>query len=183
MKLILRDLNTELCQCWAESFEGIPDVEISCGNFFEQEADCIISPANSFGYMDGGIDLLYTQKFGWQLQNRLQDRIKLFYGSKLPIGEAILIKTRPDFEDNAPWRWMASAPTMEIPGPVPDSNNAYLALLASLKTIHLHNDAELDIIKSVMCPGLCTATGRMPAEMAAKQMFDAYQDFKEWAKT
>jgi hypothetical protein len=33
-------------------------------------ADAILSPANSFGFMDGGIDLLYSNFFGWELQDR-----------------------------------------------------------------------------------------------------------------
>ena len=37
----------------------------------ESSADAIVSPANSFGYMDGGIDLVYLHRFGWELQTAL----------------------------------------------------------------------------------------------------------------
>ena len=30
-------------------------------------ADAIVSPANSFGFMDGGIDMVYSKRFGWQM--------------------------------------------------------------------------------------------------------------------
>lgn len=26
-----------------------------------------VSPANSFGFMDGGIDMVYSRHFGWQM--------------------------------------------------------------------------------------------------------------------
>lgn len=37
--------------------------------------DAVISPANSFRFMDGGIDLLYCRRFGWHVQVHLQARI------------------------------------------------------------------------------------------------------------
>ena len=63
--------------------------QISCGDIFSgaPAADAIVSecvlasrsdlttslctlqvsPANSFGFMDGGIDMAYSQHFGWQM--------------------------------------------------------------------------------------------------------------------
>jgi len=29
--------------------------------------DFQVSPANSFGFMDGGIDMAYSSRFGWQM--------------------------------------------------------------------------------------------------------------------
>jgi O-acetyl-ADP-ribose deacetylase (regulator of RNase III) len=34
--------------------------------------DCIVSAANSFGLMDGGIDYAISTFFGWDLQRRVQ---------------------------------------------------------------------------------------------------------------
>jgi O-acetyl-ADP-ribose deacetylase (regulator of RNase III) len=41
-------------------FKGVENVRISGGDIFELKADAIVSPANSFGYMDGGIGLVYA---------------------------------------------------------------------------------------------------------------------------
>lgn len=35
------------------------------------------SPANSFGFMDGGIDFEISERFGWDLQKKLQQTIKI----------------------------------------------------------------------------------------------------------
>ena len=45
------------------------NTQISEGDIFEggPEADAIVSPANSFGFMDGGIDMVYSRHFGWQM--------------------------------------------------------------------------------------------------------------------
>jgi O-acetyl-ADP-ribose deacetylase (regulator of RNase III) len=36
-----------------EAFRGIPDVDIRVESILDSRADAILSPANSFGYMDG----------------------------------------------------------------------------------------------------------------------------------
>ena len=35
----------------------------------------VVSPANSFGFMDGGLDYKLSERFGWALQERLQRRL------------------------------------------------------------------------------------------------------------
>jgi O-acetyl-ADP-ribose deacetylase (regulator of RNase III) len=52
------------------------NVEVGFGDIFEATADSIVSPANSFGYMDGGIDAAYLARFGAGLQSRLQQHLR-----------------------------------------------------------------------------------------------------------
>jgi hypothetical protein len=66
----LRDIDADVVKAWEKYFKGIASVRISHGDIFEKPADAIVSPANSFGYMDGGIDLVYLRRFGWELQTR-----------------------------------------------------------------------------------------------------------------
>jgi hypothetical protein len=68
----LRDINTGVVKAWEQAFADAPGVFVSRGDIFEQKADAIVSPANSFGYMDGGIDLLYSKYFGWELEANLR---------------------------------------------------------------------------------------------------------------
>lgn len=57
MKLILCDTNERLCAAWKHRFAGEPDVEVIYSRFEDvTEYDAIVSPGNSFGLMDGGID-------------------------------------------------------------------------------------------------------------------------------
>jgi hypothetical protein len=61
----LRDINLSVVAAWSECFAGMSDVAISHGDIFGEPADAIVSPANSFSFMDGGIDLAYSLRFGW----------------------------------------------------------------------------------------------------------------------
>jgi len=63
---------------------------------------------------------------------------------------------------------------MRAPANVSDTLNAYLAFRASLRVIQKYNSQFPGAIKSVLCPGLGTATGEMPVEICAKQMHAAY---------
>ncbi|GHU70120.1 hypothetical protein FACS189450_04050 [Spirochaetia bacterium] len=71
LTLFLRSINKDIVDEWMRVFAGYKNVEISCGDIFDIKADAIISPANSFGFMDGGIDLAYSKYFGWKLQKTL----------------------------------------------------------------------------------------------------------------
>lgn len=144
-------------------------MEIAQGNIFGAVADAVISPANSFGFMDGGIDLIYTGRFGWELQDRLRKQIRQEHAGELPVGQALVIET---YDEQIPY--LVSAPTMRVPSDVSASVNAYLAFRAALRTIQAHNRAHPGAIRSVLCPGLCTAIGRMPGERSARQMAAAY---------
>jgi O-acetyl-ADP-ribose deacetylase (regulator of RNase III) len=165
----LRDIDKNVVDAWRKHFKCVDHVRISQGEIFQRKADAIVSPANSFGYMDGGIDLVYIQRFGWELQGRLQSHLREQHDGELPVGQATIIET---FDMEIPY--LVSAPTMRVPMDVSSSLNAYLAFRAAIRAIRQHNSISAKPIRSVLCPGLCTAVGRMPADLAAKQMAAAY---------
>jgi len=57
-------------------FHGESNVKCVAAEFDEflrsNPVQCIVSPANAFGLMDGGYDLAITHYFGDQLQKRVQ---------------------------------------------------------------------------------------------------------------
>jgi len=165
----LRDISEPLVNAWVHYFADIPQVRPCVGDVFGVQADAIISPANCFGFMDGGIDLVYSKRFGWQLQERLQQLLRQEWNGELPIGLAVLLGTG---DPELPY--LINAPTMRAPAKVSDTLNAYLAFRASLRVIREHNERFPGSIKSVICPGLATATGEMPADICARQMHAAY---------
>jgi O-acetyl-ADP-ribose deacetylase (regulator of RNase III) len=57
------------------------------------------------------------------------------------------------------------------------TDNVYLAMWAMLLAVRLHNQRSDRPIHIVACPGLGTATGRMPFAEAARQMALAYRHF------
>jgi O-acetyl-ADP-ribose deacetylase (regulator of RNase III) len=173
MKLYLRDINHQMAEAWGLFFANEPDVEISHGDIFDQPADAIVSPANSFGFMDGGIDLVYSDRFGWELQNDLQDLIRNEHHGELPVGQAVIVPIKGD----ETYRWLVIAPTMRVPMNVSGTVNAYLAFRATLRAVldHNRNAGAQDQIRSILCPGLGTAIGRMPAAVCSQQMFLAWR--------
>ena len=166
----LRDIDEEVVQSWKKHFKGMENVSISSGDIFELQADAIVSPANSFGYMDGGIDLVYIKRFGWELQTRLQLHLKEQHDGELPVGQATIVET-----SDAEIPYLISAPTMRVPMNVSNTLNAYLAFRAAIRAVKQHNNSDARPIRKVLCPGLCTAIGRMPPDLAGKQMAAAYR--------
>lgn len=173
MKLYLRDMNAILVQEWRKAFGSTSDVEVSEGDIFGESADAVVSPANSFGYMDGGIDLVYSRRFGWDLQERLQAKIRTQYAGELPVGLATIVETN---EREIPF--LVSAPTMRVPLVVDETVNAYLAFRAALIAVDEHNKSSDRKIRSVLCPGLGTAVGRMRPETCARQMRWAFDSIR-----
>jgi hypothetical protein len=62
MKIQLIDRNKEMCEQWKLQFNDCNDVIIHNGDFFSLKTDCVVSPANSFGFMNGALDLAISKK-------------------------------------------------------------------------------------------------------------------------
>jgi O-acetyl-ADP-ribose deacetylase (regulator of RNase III) len=169
VKIFLRDLSEPIIDAWCTVFDDYSDVEISCGDILDLKADAIISPANSFGFMDGGIDFAYSRYFGWDLQRRLQKLIRDEYYGELPVGNAVILETK-----NEEIRHLISAPTMRVPQDISGTLNVYLAFRAALIEVKEFNKENNNKIKSVLCPGLGTLTGAMLPMDCAIQMKKAY---------
>jgi O-acetyl-ADP-ribose deacetylase (regulator of RNase III) len=159
----LRDVDSDVVRAWQKYFKGIATVQ-------EKSADAIVSPANSFGYMDGGIDLIYLHRFGYELQTRLQAHLRDEHDGELPVGQATIVET---FDAKIPY--LVSAPTIRIPMNVSDTINAYLAFRAAILAVKQHNRQALKAIRTILCPGLCTAIGRMPPDLSGRQMAAAFE--------
>jgi len=169
LKIYLRGINEDLVRAWSDEFEGCKDVEVSFGDIFGIAADAIVSPANSFGFMDGGIDLVYSEYFGWDMQKRLQKLIQDEFYGEIPVGQAAILPL-----NHPRYRFLLSCPTMRVPEVVSNTVNAYLAFRAALIETLKYNRSHEDKIKSILCPGLATLTGRLSPEVCAKQMRRAY---------
>src|SRR5215213_8123562 len=120
MKIILSAVEPELADAW-ERFCGEFDfVEVHRGSILDLSCDAVVSPANSFGFMDGGIDMLYSQRFGWQVQERLQHLIANRHHGELLVGAAEIVET-----DNPRIPWLIAAPTMRVPMILTNTINPY----------------------------------------------------------
>jgi O-acetyl-ADP-ribose deacetylase (regulator of RNase III) len=175
MRFLLRDRNPALIEAWLKEFAGSPYIEVSQGDIFDLAADAIVSPANSFGFMDGGIDLIYSRRFGWKLQEELRQIIQNEHGGELPVGLAVIVPTH-----DASIPFLVSAPTMRVPMDVSNTVNAYLAFRAAIRAVEHHNRSGVRPIETILCPGLGTATGRISAAACARQMRYAHEQSQSW---
>jgi O-acetyl-ADP-ribose deacetylase (regulator of RNase III) len=165
----LRDLNADVVSAWKTEFAATAEVEASLGSILDLKADAIVSPANSFGYMDGGIDLAYCRFFGFELQERLQALLSDRYHGELPVGQAVVVETgHPGIP------FLVSAPTMRVPSSVAKSINVYLAFRATLVAILEHNQKHSKPIARVAVPGMGTGIGEVSPARAARHMRVAY---------
>jgi len=166
--LILFDINESLCKEFEKEFSSFSNVTILHTTLEKlPPCDCIVSPANSFGLMDGGIDLAITNYFGVQLMERVQKYIIKNYAGEQPIGTSFIIETQ-----NEKHQYLAHTPTMKVPIDIRNTDYVYQAMKSMLLEVNKHKE-----INSVACSGLGTATGRVPYSTASKQMALAYKNF------
>ena len=176
MKLIFCDINEQMIEAWNKYFTQDSNIEIYHGSIFSLHTDAIVSPANSFGFMDGGLDLQISRFFGWHVQERLQELIKHKHHGELIVGNAEIIQTDHDIIP-----FVISAPTMRVPMILRNSVNVYLATRALLLLVRYgeFQDGKLirDSVKKVAIPGMGTGVGRVPLDICALQMKKAVDDF------
>lgn len=165
LTITLADLNPEIVEAWRAEFARYPRVTVVCQSIFDAKADAIVSPANSFGVMDGGLDGKIRNFFGLRIEQIVRDRINREFFGELPVGLAFVTST-----GDARFPYLVCAPTMRFPKNVAETINAYLAMKAILATCVAHEH-----VSSVVIPGLCTLSGHMPPQMSARQMRIAYE--------
>ncbi len=166
-KLVLVDPNPAVAEAFSLHFEDEPLAEVVNDRFENLSCfDCIVSPANSFGLMDGGVDMAITRFFGFELMDAVQSRIVREYFGEQPVGTCMVVET-----GHAEHPYLAHTPTMRVPMDIRGTDNVYLAMFAMLRAVALHNgSSDVRRIEVVACPGLGTLTGRMSPSEAARQM-------------
>jgi O-acetyl-ADP-ribose deacetylase (regulator of RNase III) len=169
-RVFLLDRERRLAAAWKEAFSDVAAVEVVHGDFFSTEAEAMVSPANSFGIMDGGLDRAIRDVLGAGVERRVRDRIIEHHHGELPVGLAEVVAT-----DDARWPLLVCAPTMRIPESASNTTNAYLAFRAALLALVRHGTARGRPVASVVCPGLCTGIGAMSARRCAAQMRIAFR--------
>ncbi len=177
VKVILVDINPKIIAAWRSSFEGNPEVEIVHGSMLDQPVSAWVSPTNSAGSMDGGLDLVIKKFLGNSIEFGVKSQIKRLHQGAMPVGHAVCVPT----ERPQP-RFLISTPTMVSSNEdISASMNVALACAAAFQAVHIQNTEEPGSIRSVALPGLGAQTGRVPAEICADLMWTAYDLFREHA--
>jgi len=170
-KLYLIDRAPRLIEAWRNAFSLFSEVEPIQGDYFQKSAHAIVSPANSFGIMDGGLDLAIRDKLGYVVQGMIQEVILEKHHGELPVGAAEIVRINSEH-----WKFIIAAPTMRVPEFVSNSLNAYLAFRAILVAVENFNrKAGSREIDSLVCCGLGAGVGGMDPVRCAGQMMLAYK--------
>lgn len=176
LNLVLCAVSEPLAQAWDAAANGRPDVSVHRGSVLEVPAQAVVSPANSFGWMRGGIDAVYAQAFP-AVEQHVRSAVLAYHGGELPVGQALIVPT----EVPAP-PWLICAPTMRNPGELlpPDTVHPYLAARAVLR---LWRDGTLEDgspvragVRTIALPGMGTGVGGVAPETCARQVIAAWDE-------
>lgn len=121
------------------------------GDLTKIPCDAIVNPANSFGYMGGGVAGAIKRIGGVEIENEAITK------APIPVGKAVFTVA-----GRLPCSFVIHAPTMEQPAMrigidnVKDATRAALELGVELK------------LKSIAIPGMGTGVGGVPTDSAAE---------------
>lgn len=136
-------------------------VEIVQGSLLEVKADVIVNPANSHGYMGGGVAGVIKRFGGEEIEREAISK------APIPVGSAILTTA-----GKLKFKGVIHSPTMEEPAMRTSEDKVRKATKAAL---HLADEL---CFKSIAIPGMGTGVGRVPKEVAARAMVDEIKKFK-----
>ena len=124
--------------------------------------ECIVSPANSFGLMDGGYDLALSEWFGPQLQKNVQQYIIDNYYGEQPVGTSFII------DANEKGQKLIHTPSMQTPREILDPFVVYQCMRTTLMCAYKNN------VKSILIPLFGGGCGGVHPQTIAKMMKMAY---------
>lgn len=175
-ELVLVAIDEPMASAWDGVAEGRDWVRVHRGSVTDLRVDAVVSPANSFGWMRGGIDGVYAR---WLpgIEDKVRAAIAAESGGELPVGEVVLVST--GVESPA---WLFSAPTMRRPGELldPAGEAAGAAARAVLRRwrdgVLPGGRAVREVIGSVALPGLGTGVGGLAPKTCAMRVAEALDE-------
>jgi O-acetyl-ADP-ribose deacetylase (regulator of RNase III) len=179
MKLILTAVEESLADAWTKFCGDLDFVTVHHGSILDVDCDAVVSPANSYGFMDGGIDGLYMWHFGDDIQMRVRRQIFDHHHGEIIVGQADVVETG---QEKIPY--LIFAPTMRVPMNLHETVNPYLAarailLLVAYGSFRSGKFADQKIsehIKTIAFPGLGTGVGKVSFNTCAHQLRSAIDD-------
>lgn len=138
------------------------------GSIFDYGGGTLISPANRYGNMDGGIDRAYAEKFP-DIEARLEKFLSV-KGGMIDFGESIIV---PTYDNKYPH--IIFSPTIDRPGDLAHPENIRNATKAVLKkAIRYNMKGPKKPITNLLFPGLGTGYGNLEPKIAAREMYKGY---------
>ncbi len=137
------------------------EIKIIQGNLLEAKVDAIVNPANSQGFMGGGVAAAIQKIGGNEIEQAAIEQ------APISVGQAVLTTA-----GSLPYKGIIHAPTMEHPSePIP-AKQVEMATLAALRLADEKN------LTSIAFPGMGTGVGRVDVDEAAKIMIDTIKMYR-----
>lgn len=182
LKIYLCDIDRDMVNAWKMALEdssGVHEnIELFEGSFHNfmcnhPEVDGIVSPANSYGLMDGGYDGAITAWFGEDVMAAVQSAIIEEYFGEQPVGSCLVVQVPPRISFG---QFILHTPTMRVPSIIEDPEIVYhctrACIIAALKN-------EFD---TIVIPAFGACTGRVEHEVVARYMERAFCSFEDVPK-
>ncbi|HEY2206607.1 MAG TPA: macro domain-containing protein [Pseudonocardia sp.] len=176
LELVLVAVDEPMAAAWDGLAASRPWARVHRGSVTDLTVDAVVSPANSFGFMRGGIDGVYAR---WLpgIEDRVRAAIADASGGELPVGEALVVQTGAERPG-----WLFCAPTMRRPGERLDPSGD-AAARAARAVLGRWRDGTLpdgrpvrDAVRSVALPGLGTGVGGLAPEVCARRVAEALDE-------
>ncbi|MET9886097.1 ADP-ribosyltransferase domain-containing protein [Streptomyces sp. NPDC006430] len=175
LRVVLTDVNERVVEAWRAAFADTPGIEIRRGSILDEDVDAWVTPTNSRGRMDGGVDAVIKRHLGSGIQLRVQRAIRDRFAGALPVGSAVCVPSGATVP-----RYLISTPTMvQFSQNVSATLNVAMACAAAFQAVHRQNRQTPGSIRSVALVGMGAQTGRVPARLCANLMWTGYTLFHD----
>lgn len=135
------------------------DIVIKHGSILHEECDAIVNPANSSGYMGGGVAEVIKKVGGQEIEDEAISQAPINIGKAIATDAGVL-----------KCRHVIHAPTMERPAERTDETKVCHALQAALEL------AEELNVHSLAIPGMGTGVGGLEKQEAARIMIQVIKE-------
>ena len=175
LKIYIVSVDMDVTEALNESFSDIKNVFIyneDIRDFYDKksdEIDCLVSPANSYGYMTGGYDAALSDILGWEFQYKVQGYIKRHYFGEQPVASSFIIDT------DIPGLRLIHTPTMRYPDTIEDDMIIYQCMRTTLMCALRHD------VTCIVIPAFGASIGGVDPYVVADRMLDGYLQIKSKA--
>jgi O-acetyl-ADP-ribose deacetylase (regulator of RNase III) len=137
------------------------NIIVEKGDLTQVTCDAIVNPANSYGYMGGGVAGVIKRIGGIEIENEAVSK------GPVPVGKAVVTTA-----GSLPCKYVIHAPTMKQP-----------AMRIGIDNVKLATKAALDLaiklkLKSIAIPGMGTGVGGVETNIAAKAIVDIVKQYE-----
>ena len=173
MEIYLIDVNDKVIRELRKEFLPYDNVKVIKDTFSHfmdthKKVECIVSPGNAFGYMDGGYDKAIIDYYGEELEEKVQSYIRKNQYGEQPVGTSIIV----DFGSIN--KKLIHTVTMRLPSPIKDSLIVYQCMRTTLMT------AIDNKVQSIVIPAFGGATGKVNPSIIAKYIRLGYEQVMDY---